>query len=408
MKAIMANFSLKREAWGRVKARLFRRGNHLQGIIVELVEIPEPSLVSPQWVKVRSIMSGISCMDEGLILNRDPSAFGSFLSFPFVPGNENVGIVTETGNGVGDMELGGRVVVDPLLCCQPREVEPPCESCARGEPSSCRSFAKGIVGPGMVIGGCHDTGGGWGDSFVAHRSQVHRLPDDMETDLAILVPEFARVLQAVLQNPPGPGDRVLVMGAGSLGLLTVLAMDMLGHHARVAVVAEHFFEAHLVKRLTDSEVVVSPGPGAAYDEVADLVGGSVRYPQAGRITMEGGADLVYETSGNKDLIEDALHFTGEGKRLVLVGLRDFSGFDLTPLWFKGVRIQGTGFSGKAFYDGKMMDTFDIAMDLARQHGLPVHELVTHRFLQSEYADAFSTLENRSQSRAVKVIFQHVV
>ena len=77
-------------------------------------------------------MSGISGMDEALILHHDPTPFGAFLSFPFVPGNENLGIVTEVGEEVHGIEPGERVIVDPVLSCRPRQVQPPCPSCSRG------------------------------------------------------------------------------------------------------------------------------------------------------------------------------------------------------------------------------------------------------------------------------------
>jgi threonine dehydrogenase-like Zn-dependent dehydrogenase len=408
MKALTANFSLKREAWDRVRNRIMRGNREGHGISLELVETTEPALVSPHWVRIRSILSGISVMDEAMILNHDTSSFGSFLTFPFVPGNENVGIVTEVGGEVENFELGERVVVDPLLSCEPRQVDPFCPSCSDGRPSCCRSLAKGIVGPGMLIGGCRDTAGGWGDSFIAHKSQLRPIPNDMDMDHAVLVPEFARAVKAVLQNPPGPGDRVIVMGARSLGLLTLLALTMLGFHARVLVIAEHPYEMNLVRRLADMEAVLTRGPGTAYQEVAEFVDGEVHYPKMGRITLEGGADLVYETTGNADQIEDAMRFTGEGKRLVCVALRRTSGFDISPLWFKGIRISGVGFSGKEFYDGKMMHTLDTAIDLALRHSLPTGEIITHRFGQQEHRQAFATLENRSANKAVKAIFQHVV
>lgn len=408
MKAILADFSLGREVWGRVRATILRREDASYALSLQPAEVPEPTLVASQWVRVRTIMSGISDMDEALILHHDPAPFGAFLSFPFIPGNENLGIVTEVGDDVRGIEPGERVVVDPVLSCRPRQVQPPCPSCSRGEPSACRNFAKGVVGPGIMIGACRDTSGGWADSFIAHQSQVRRLPHTMESDQAVLVPEFARAVRAVLQHPPAAGDRVIVMGAGSLGLLTLEALQMLGFRANIAVVGEHSFEVDVVRNLSEAEVVLANNPVTAYEEVAAFVNGTVRYAEAGRITLEGGADLVYETTGLRDRIGDAMRFTGEGKRVVLMGINEPSGFDMTPLWFKSVKICGTLFSGRDSLGGEMRETFDIAMDLAAEHGLPVSELVTHRFRLEEYERAFAALTDRAGSRAIKVLFQHVV
>jgi threonine dehydrogenase-like Zn-dependent dehydrogenase len=408
MKAIVASFSLTKEVWHRLSARVRGGNGKTRGLSLSLVETPEPGLISSQWVKVRTIMSGVSDMDEALVVNQDLSPFGAFISFPFVPGNENLGIITETGDDVRGIEPGERVVIDPLLSCERRGVEPLCPSCARGEPSSCRNFAAGILGPGIMIGACRDTSGGWADSFVAHATQVRAIPHSMESDQAILIPEFTRAVRAVLRHPPGAGDRVIIVGAGSLGLLTMHTLRILGHANRVTVVAEYPFEGESAHKLGASEVVTGVAPATVYEEVADLVGGVVRYPEVGRVTMQGGADLVYETTGHRRCVEDALSFTGEGKKLVLMGISEPSGLDLTSLWFKGVQLRGTVFSGTETYHGEITNTFDIAMDLAAQHGLPHHEIVTHRIHIQDYQKAFQALAYRSTSKAIKVVFQHVV
>lgn len=408
MKALVATLSIKREAWDKVKSSILRRPDHSHGITLEIAEVPEPPLVSPQWARIRSIMSGISDMDEGLILHQDTSTLSPVLRFPFVPGNEIVGIVTEAGREVEGIELGQRVIVDPLLACTQRQVEAPCQMCAQGEPHCCRNIDKGVVGPGLMIGACPDTGGGWGDSFIAHHSQLHRLPDSMQTENAIIIPELARALRAVLRNPPSAGDRVIIMGAGSLGVLTVLVFQMLGYDVNLLVVAEHPFEADLARRITGEKVSLADTAGTAYEEVAEFVGGSVRYPQTGRLSIEGGADLVYDTTGRKDLMEDALRFTGEGKRFVMMAMKQARALDLEPVWHKGVKILGPGWSRREFFEGAISDVFDIALSLIQRNSLPVSDLLSHRYTLNQYQQAFSTIEQRPTARAMKVILQHVV
>lgn len=405
MKALSADLSVRKEAWDRVKAKFFSKQETAPAVSLELVEIPEPELISPDWVKVRSILSGISDLDEAVVLNGNPLPFSTFLSFPYVPGNENVGIVTESGGNVQGIELGVRVVVNPLLSCFTRDIDPPCPSCARGIPSACLNFHRGAPGSGMIIGACKNTSGGWGDSFIAHKSQVRMIPHTVETDLAILVPEFARALRAVMQHPPSSGDLVVVVGAGSLGLLTLIALKMTRRQNRALVLAEHPFEADLVRRLSSAQVVLTQGNGTAFEEVAEFVGGSVRYPEMARPAIAGGADLVYETTGAKENMEDSLYLTGEGGKLVLMGMKTASGLDPAPFWLKALNIVGTSFSGKES-DGR--ETFDIALEMALEGSLPIADLVTHRFSIQDHGQAFRVLKDRSASKAVKVMFQHVV
>jgi threonine dehydrogenase-like Zn-dependent dehydrogenase len=408
MKALVANFSLGREAWGRMKSRLLRSGDGSSAVSLELKDIPEPTLPGDDWVKIRTIMSGISCSEEDMILSGDPYACGPYLSFPFVPGSENFGIVTDMGEHVENLELGERVAVDPMLTCKPREIDPLCPSCAIGEPYFCRSFGSGVLGPGMMIGGCKDTGGGWGSSFVAHKTQVRPIPQEMESDHALLVPEFTRALRAVLQNSPDSSDRVAIVGARSLGLLTLLALKLLNLDRNVMVVAENPHEAEVARKIGATEIALDAGPGTAYEAMAKFTEGSVRYPEVGKIIVEGGADLVFETTGLSRHIEDAVRFTGQRKTLVLVAPVKSRPVDMVMVGLKGIDIKSYGFSGLESFGGEIKDTFDLALEMATNHGLPHKDLLTHKFAIEQHAAAFAELGNRARSRAIKVIFSHVV
>lgn len=408
MKAIVANFSSGREALGRVRSRLFGRADSSHGISVELADIPEPTIIGQDWVKIRTIMSGISEMDEGLVLRHNHFSWAPYLAFPFVPGNENMGIVTETGAGIADIEIGERAVVDPILSCKPRGLDRLCPSCAGGEPSWCLNFAGGSIGPGIMIGACPETGGGWGGSFLAHRSQVKLIPRDMESDQAVLVPVFARAVKAVLCHPPADGEKVVIVGGGSLGLLMLIALEALRPGTNVLLIAEHSFEADAAARFSKAEVAVSHGPGTAFEDVAKFAGATVRYNRPGRTNIEGGADLVYETTGKGEYIEDAVRFAGEGKRLVLAGFSQPSGIDLGPVWFKGIEIRTSGFSGAVSYHNSVSDVFDLTLELVRSNPLPVSEILTHRFRLEDYRQAFAAIENRASSKAIKVIFHQAV
>jgi threonine dehydrogenase-like Zn-dependent dehydrogenase len=408
MKALVAKFSLGKEVWDRFKSRLLSRPSESHALSLELTEIPEFSIIGSQWVKIRTIMSGISGMDESLFIHNDLSPYAAFLSFPFIPGHENLGLVIQTGRDVDGIEEGERVILDPVLSCRPRGVNPPCPSCARGEPSACRNFDKGLLGPGILIGACRDTGGGWSDGFIAHRSQVRVLPQDMESDHAILVPEFTRAVRAVLQHPPSPGDSVIVVGARPLGCLTAMALRLVHPNVNVLMVEEYPLPTDLQAKFSDHHVTLSLGIDLAYEEVAQFVKGAVRYPEVGRLTMEGGADLVYETTGTGENIEHALRFTGEGRKLVLLDMNRPMGFDFSPLWLKNIRMFGTLFSGRDSYKQGVLETFDIALGLASMESVSFRELITHKFRLEDYHSAFQTLKDRSSNGAMKVIFQHVM
>lgn len=408
MKAVCASLGDGAETWDRWKSKILGRNHATRRLSLNLTDMPEPPIPGPNWARIRTIMSGISGLDEGMFIRSDTSALGPFLTFPFVPGNENLGIVTDVGPAVQGIEPGERVLVDPILSCRSRGIHPLCPSCANGNPTSCRNFAHGVPGPGMIIGGCRDTGGGWGDFFVAHADQLRVVPHHMDSDQAVLIPELCRAVRAILQHPPARGDRLVIMGSRPLGLLTLLALTMLGHDAATLVVAEHPVEAEMARKLARCKVVLFTQPAEVADFVADFVKAEVHYPELGLPLLEGGADLVYETTGTRENVDFALRLAGESKKIVLMGLNQASGFDLSPLWFKGVDIRGTGFSGLDSYNGEVQETMDIALNLVSTHGLPTGDLISHRFKLEDHASALAVLQDRSAGRVLKVIFQNVM
>src|SRR5690606_39424838 len=100
----------------------------------------------------------------------------------------------------------------------------------------CRRTTDGLTGNGPMIGYSPAVGGGWSRSFVAHASQLRR-PGSLPDEVAVLTDPFASALRGVLLHPPahaengagdGEDDVVLVIGAGSIGALTVRALRLTG------------------------------------------------------------------------------------------------------------------------------------------------------------------------------------
>lgn len=408
MKALVAGFSVGREVWGKLKSRVLGQESTSKGLTLEFTEAPEPLIVSSQWLKIRAVMAGISDLDESLILHSDPAPYGPSLTFPFIPGNENLGIVTEAGSAVQGIDAGDRVVVNPLLSCVSREIDPICPMCRKGAPASCANFSEGVIGPGMIIGGCSGASGGWADSFIAHQSQVRLIPHEMESDQAVMIPEFTRALRAVCNHPPAKDETVLINGAGSLGLLAVMALKGMGYDNRIILVAHSPEEAEMAENIGDTEIVISSGPGLAYEKIGALLDAKPLYPEVGKVSMQGGADLVYETTGLSLGMEDAVAFTTEGGRMVMMAIRESWGFSAPTLWRKDIRIHSSSFSGLEYVDGESLETFDLAMKMANEKNLPINKLITHRFNLDQFKEAFELIGDKKSHGSLKVIFQHVV
>src|SRR5207248_10260926 len=140
-------------------------------------------------------------------------------------------------------------VIDPVLSCGPRNVDPPCGPCTQGQPWLCERIVAGHLKPGLQTGYCNSTGGGWAGMMLAHRTQLHAVPDGLSDADAVMIEPTACAIHAVRRASIPHDATVLVVGAGSVGLLTVAAVRSLAPTARVIAVAKHGRQAAVARDL---------------------------------------------------------------------------------------------------------------------------------------------------------------
>lgn len=370
---------------------------------VRLKEMPEPELPGDDWVKIRTSLGGICGSDTNLIYLHDSPSASPFASMPFVIGHENLGVMAQIGGSVSGWEVGERVVVNPLLPCEARGLEP-CPSCRRGDFSTCSNFIRGNVSPAMITGFCQSTGGSWGEYFVAHRSQLFKVPPEVPDDAAILVDPLASALHPVMRHYPQDHHKVLVYGAGIIGLLTVASLRALGSKAHITVIARHPFQADLAVRLGADAIVT--GRGDYYKELAEICGGELLKPILGKRIVQGGFAVIYDCVGSDLSIDDSLRFTAPGGKMVLVGLAAIpKGVDWTPIWLKEINVVGAVCYSTEEHQGKPVLTYQLAMDLIAQKRIDLSGLVTHTFPLHDYKTALEVTSNKRKHRSVKVAFR---
>jgi len=388
-------------AAGRLSQRLYL-GPHA---CTRYGDTPEPSLPSDAWVRVRTRLGGICGSDLHIVTLKASPVTSPFSSFPFVLGHENVGEVIEVGGAVRSVRAGQRVVANPLLCCEARAIEPPCTACASGHHSRCAHFTDGAISPGMLIGTTRDTGGSWGEVFVAHKSRLVAVPESMSDEDAVLVEPLACSVHAVRSNLPAAGARVLVVGAGSIGLLTTAALAAIAPERFVTVLARHEFQATHAARLGAAQVVRSTGD---YLETLARIGGArLLKPIIGRsIGTGGGFDVTFVCVGGVRAMDDALRLTRPGGTIVLLGNVSFlKGLDWTPVWLKELTVRGSVCYGTHGHGSATHEAFAEAAALIASGRAAVGPLVTHTFPLAEYRRAIATATDRGGSRSVKVVFR---
>jgi L-iditol 2-dehydrogenase len=368
---------------------------------VALDDVEPPALPGPDWVRVEPALSGICGSDLSAVQAHDSFTLEPFGAYPFTFGHENVGRVVESGATAGEWQPGRRVIVNPMLACEQRGLEP-CPPCSRGDYGLCRNTAEGVTGPGPMIGYCPGVGGGWSGGFVAHRSQLHPA-DGLADDVALLADPLASALRGVLLHAPADGDVVLVLGAGTIGILTVAALRATGWHGPVACLGRHGFQLELAEAAGADHVFRRPDE--AYRWAEALPHARAYRPSLAPRFVEGGPSLVFDTVGSGSTIGDALALTREGGRLVLVGGAAKVNADWTRLWYRQLTVAGIFAYGTAPFRGSDCDIYHSSIELLRTADIARLGMVTHVFGLEEYRAALTAALDKGGHRSVKVAFR---
>lgn len=369
---------------------------------VSFDDIEPPTLPGPEWVRVETTLSGICGSDLAALTAHDSFTLEPFGAYPFVFGHENTGVIAEAGSAVTGWPVGERVIVNPMLACRQRGIAPPCAACERGEYGLCRRTNDGIVGGGPMIGYNPRTGGGWSRSFVAHQSQLHR-QGMLADEVAVLTDPFASALRPVLLHPPRADDTILVIGAGSIGLLSVLALRATGWHGPIAVLGRYPFQ--LEKAAAAGADRCFSSADEVFQWAAGLPGAIAYKPSLAPRFVEGGPSLVIDTVGSERTIGQALALTREAGRILLVGGAAQARVDWTRVWYRQLTIAGIFAYGRAPHEGTDRDIYEVAVELLGRSDAAPLELVTHVYPLEDYRAALHAALGKGGSRSIKIAFR---
>lgn len=394
MKALLFERQLGRFVASRVAAELAGSGRGVPLGPLALVETDSPPPPREGFVPIRPRLAGICGSDLATLDGRSSRYFDRLVSFPFVLGHEIV------GDAVAGRFEGERVVIESVLSCEPRGVDPPCAACERGDTGRCDRIAFGDLSAGLQIGFCADTGGGWSTELVAHESQLHPVGEDVSDEAAVMIEPTACALHAALSSRAAGGGRVVVLGSGTLGLLTIVALRAHVLPAVVVAVAKHPHQRLLAGELGADHVV-------APDEVvraARRLTGSLAFARAGGevAALAGGVDVVFDCVGSSDSIATALSVVRPNGEIILVGMPGPVRADLAPLWQREVSLRGAYAYGLEQTPHGPKRTFALARDLVIEKDLG--RLVSARYPLERYEEAIAHAGAAGRRGAVKIVF----
>jgi threonine dehydrogenase-like Zn-dependent dehydrogenase len=382
---------------------------NLHGTPMALQEVPDPKPLGPDWVVLRTRMTGICGSDSKQVFldtggDASDFAFTSFISFPQVLGHEVIADVVEVGPDA-TVQPGTRVALNCWLSCAPRGISPLCPECEQGNYSSCWSFLQGRLTPGIHTGNSSDATGGFADLLPAHDSMCIPVPDSVPDEVAVLADPFAVSLHAITRNPPPPHSKVVVWGAGALGTTSVAILRALYPTVEVASVARTPAQQQLVARLGAHVVESEQDREAIVVALADWSGGVLHQPWVGLpIAHPGRIASVYDTIGTPSTIETALRVLAARGQIIVTGVNAPGRFEWSPLYFKDARIVGSNAFGVEEVDGVRRHAIAHYLELVRDGRIDISRMLTHTFRLEDWRDAFTCIAKQPETGAIKVAF----
>jgi 2-desacetyl-2-hydroxyethyl bacteriochlorophyllide A dehydrogenase len=248
------------------------------------LEIPEPGAPGPGQVLVRVHRMGVCGTDIGCYLGKFP-----FFAFPRIPGHELGVEVLRCGAGVDGLRPGDRCCVEPYLNCGT------CDACQRGHTNCCEH--------NQTFGVMCD--GGLTDQVLLPARKLHPV-GSLSYDQAALVETLAIGCHAVNRGAPQPGENILILGAGPIGLSAIEFAKLSSARVIVADINPQRL-AFVRNRLGIAHTVLMTGGESDLAFARECGGGRL-------------ADLVIDATGNHLSMVRAFQFAAFAGRVVYVGI----------------------------------------------------------------------------------------
>lgn len=348
--------------------------------------LPDPPLPAEDWVKVRNIACGV-CGTDLSFFKSTPGTKSALEPMPGSArtylGHETVGIIEKIGSAVTKFKVGDRVtLVEYMASCGNKCITPPCRFCAEGNYCLCENYGE----PSPLK--LPDTGAGFGDYYLAPEQQLGKVFDEISDENAILIEPAAVSLHAVRMAPPEPGEKVMVLGAGTIGLGIIQFIRLIQPGCHVYVMERVAEKQQLALRFGADEIL----RGDPYKAVAAATGGKVYEGMMKNRMLIGGFDRIYDCVGSPWAFHNCLRFLRARGTLVKVGHHMCpTAYDETPIWWQEIKVVGIDAHGMEDVDGRKVKTFDLAQEYIRDGRYRLDGFITHRFKLHEYKKAFKVM-----------------
>jgi 2-desacetyl-2-hydroxyethyl bacteriochlorophyllide A dehydrogenase len=340
----------KEVSMAEMQAAVFKGDRSLE---VRAVERPSPG---PGNVLIRVRHCGICGSDLHFYKGELPSPPGLRM------GHEFSGEIAEVGQGVDGLRPGDQVCVEPLIVCGE------CEHCRSGNYQLC--LTRRLLGAGGVDGA-------FAEYVEVPAYSVYRLPQGMDAEVGSLIEPLAVAVHGLRLAELSMGERVVVLGAGTIGQMALLAAQAFGA-SDTTVVALHQHQAEAARALGASRAVEASDEALA---------------QLAQNLSESPPDVVVEAVGGEaDTLVRAASLVRPGGRVCLLGLF-VRPVPWNPLGF--LLKEGRLVAGMTYGRGEARSDFELALEIAARRPDDLRRLITHRLPLSRVGEAFETAADKS-------------
>lgn len=350
----------------------------------EPLEILDLNLAPPKEgeVKIRVVATGVCHSDVNVVEGNTP------IPPPVVPGHEIAGVVEEVGPGVTRVKRGDRVVSAFVFPCGK------CRNCVSGRENYCET-ATAVRLKGALLDGTtrlsmkdgtevrHFLGAGFAEFSIVPENALTVVTDGVEMEKAAVlgcagITAYGAVNTARLE----PGENVVVLGVGGVGLSMIQMLRAAGA-GRIIAVGRKKWKLDRAMEF-----------GAT-----DIVNTEEKDPVKAVREMINGADVVIEAAGSSDTIQQSLDMVRPGGRIVSVGLTPLT--QTTPIPF--AKVVRSGIEIKGSYGGRPRVDMPRLMQLVKTGRYEPGKLITGRYKLEEINEAIHLLERGEAIRSLIVM-----
>ena len=333
---------------------------------LRLVDVPIPR-VGDQDVLCKVVRAGMCGTDYAIYTGEFSFVKSGQVPFPMTPGHEWSGIVEKIGPAVHNVKVGDRVVGDTGVSCGQ------CYDCLVGQYYHCKQS--------RAVGTIKAWDGAYAEYILMPARHIIPLPDRVSFDNGAMVEPAATALGAVTQAQVGPGDSVLVLGSGPIGIAAAVLAKICGA-AKVVIAARKDFKL---------QAALDLGVDAAINTTRTALEDAVK-----REFADWGVEKIVEAAGSTDLFKRALDLINPDGILSVVAFyeRKVDGFDIDCMVFGNVKIKASSGS---------LGMYRPILRLMAAGRLDLTSLITDRYVLDQVPQAMRDMQKKNERRIKMMI-----